>query len=200
MIGRLLVFRSMRNRTKVPDEDLVTACGCGDNSALDELFQRHGDSVYRLLHRLGGVDAKDLEDLLQTTFLEVQRSAARFDCRSAVKTWIVGIAVNVRRHHVRGEMRRRSFIAAATPIAEALPGPRPPDELMLEQQSMVRLQSGVDALPEALRVVFTLCDIEGIKGTESAKILKLPAGTVWRRLHEARMRLRAFIEEDEDKR
>jgi len=38
-----------------------------------------------------------------------------------------------------------------------------------------------------------LCDLEGLKGTDAARALGIPEGTVWRRLHEARTRLRAFV-------
>jgi RNA polymerase sigma-70 factor, ECF subfamily len=179
---------------KTLDEDLLSAGAHGDRMALEELFTRYGESVTRLLSRLGGAAEMDLEDLLQTTFLEAQRSAKGFDGRSSVKTWILGIAINVWRHYVRGEVRRRAFIYASSPIAAADPGPKLPDDLFVEREAMARLRDGLESLPKALRMVFTLCEIEGLKGTESARILGVPEGTVWRRLHEARVWLRAAID------
>ena len=75
------------------DEALVANCA-DDNGALEELFRRHGDRVHRVLARLSHVERHDLEDLVQATFVVVKRSTARFDARSAVATWIVGIALN----------------------------------------------------------------------------------------------------------
>jgi RNA polymerase sigma-70 factor (ECF subfamily) len=178
------------------DHELLVQCARGDVSAIDELFKRHANRVYRLFHRLRGIDAKDLEDLVQATFLEVHRSARRFDNRASVGTWIMGIAINVRRHHVRSEARRASFLAAAAPLmTEAHRGP---DEEVVHKESLHRLEVGLAALPEILRTVAVLCDIEGLKGKEVARILGLPEGTVWRRLHQARRRLRAMLTDGEE--
>src|SRR5437764_1342568 len=62
------------------------------------------------------------------------------------------------------------------------------------QQLLARLASAFDELPSHLRAVFTLCDLEGIRGVEVARILDVPEGTVWRRLHDARARLRDRID------
>ncbi len=174
------------------DESLVLACAGGDGRALEELFHRHGAQVYRILGRLAHVDRRDLEDLVQVTFLEVHRSARRFSGRSAVGTWIISVALNVARHHARSESRRRTAMAAVT-RATLAPEPHRPDDRVSHRQSLERLRVGIEALPYDFRVVFLLCDLEGLKGTDAARALGIPEGTVWRRLHEARTRLRAFV-------
>src|SRR3954454_20691012 len=93
----------------VSDEALVAACAAGDLSALGTLFDRFAGPVFGFLGRLRA-DPFDLEDLVQTTFLEVRRTARRY--RASVKTWILAIAANVARHHVRSEVRRRALAAA----------------------------------------------------------------------------------------
>jgi len=196
MIGRLLPFRRARDRANVPDQDLVVGSARGDASAVEELFARHGDRVYRLLVRLRGVDAKDIEDLVQATFLEMQRSARRFENRASVGAWIVGIALNLRRHHIRSEARRRSFLAGVAALVCEV-DPRDPHQQLAERQHVERLEAGIGALPEHLRVVLILADVEGLKGKEIARALRVPEGTVWRRLHDARLRLRALLAEDE---
>ena len=57
-----------------------------------------------------------------------------------------------------------------------------------------RLQAGFDELPPDLRTVFSLCDLEGMRGVDVARALRVPEGTVWRRLHSARVRLRARMD------
>jgi RNA polymerase sigma-70 factor (ECF subfamily) len=195
MKGRLLPFRRAHHRAEVTDQDLVIGSARGDMSALEELFARHGDRVYRLLVRLRGVDAKDLEDLVQATFLEVQRSAQRFDNRAAVGTWILGIALNLRRHHLRSESRRRSVLTGLAPLLSPREQPDP-HEQVAHKQHLEMLEAGIAALPEHLRVVLTLLDLEGLKGREVARILGLPEGTIWRKLHEARLLLRAFVDDE----
>jgi RNA polymerase sigma-70 factor (ECF subfamily) len=191
--GKLLRFRGTSGGSKLGDAELLAASARGDASAIEELFRRHGSRVYKLLYRLRGVDAKDLEDLVQATFLEVQRSAGRFDNRSSVGTWIFSIALNVRRHHVRSETRRNTFLSTAAPLMPSS-GPRGPDEHVAQKEFVERLEMGLAALPEPLRTVVVLCDVEGLRGKEVARILDVPEGTVWRRLHQARQRLRAIVE------
>ena len=191
MSEKLIPFRRLE-RQESNDEALLTATASGDNSAVEELFRRHGDRVYRILARLRCCDRKDLEDLVQSTFIEVQRSARRFDGRASVSTWIIGIAMNIVRHHVRGERRRRSAMALVASQPPAQQDPRP-DEWAAQRELVARLQVVFDSLPTDLRVAFTLCDIEGMRGVDVARALKLPEGTVWRRLHEARLRLRTGL-------
>ena len=195
MTDRLIPFRRAGGCENLNDEALVAACAKGDNTALDELFQRHGGRVYRILARLGTVDRRDLEDVLQSTFITVQRAARGFDRRSAVGTWVVGIALHVAQRHARGEARRRLAMSA---VAEVHTGPRgtAPDENAAHRQMMARLVAGFEALPSDLRSVFALCELEGMRGADAARALRIPEGTVWRRLHDARLRLRALVEEE----
>jgi RNA polymerase sigma-70 factor, ECF subfamily len=194
MTGKMVPFRRAKPSptTSLSDEALVAACVAGDNGALADLFKRHGDRVYRVLARLPGVDKRDLDDLVQATFIEVYRAAPRFASRAAVGTWILGIAINVMRHHVRGEVRRRALVAAAD-AADARIASRP-DEDAARRQLMQRLEGALEALPEDMQLAFSMCELEGIKGVEVARILGMREGTLWRKLHEARVRLRQALE------
>ncbi len=171
----------------------MTACARGDTGALEELFHRHGDRVYRVLARTRGVDARDLDDLVQSTFIEVFRAAPAFAGKAAVGTWLLGIAINVMRHHLRGESRRRSLAAAATDVLAANVAWRSPDEHAVRSQFLLRLERHLEILPSELQLVFTLCEIEGLRGVDVARALGVPEGTVWRRLHQARTRLRTAL-------
>jgi len=59
-----------------------------------------------------------------------------------------------------------------------------------------RLETGLAAMPEDLRLAFTLCELEGMKGVEVARVLGMREGTLWRKLHEARLRLRGELERE----
>jgi len=194
MMKGLLPFRRA-GLDQLSDEALITACAGGDNSALEELFRRHGDRVYRVLGRLGHVERRDLEDMVQATFVAVKRSAGRFGARSAAATWIIGIALNVARHHERGQVRHRVAMAAVAEIQATSHG-RGPEEQASQRQLLGRLQVALEELPSDLRTVFVLCDLEGLRGVDVARVLTVPQGTVWRRLHEARTLLRRSVDGD----
>jgi RNA polymerase sigma-70 factor (ECF subfamily) len=139
-----------------------------------------------------GVDRRDLDDLVQATFIEVYRSAGRYQGRASVGTWILGIAVNVSRHHVRSEIRRRGLSEAAASATPKI-APRPDDDVA-RQQLATRLARALAELPQDLQLAFSMCELEGIRGVEVARILGMPEGTLWRKLHEARLRLRDALE------
>ena len=158
----VLPFRRPEQRDH-SDETLVLACAGGDGRALEELFHRHGPQVYRILGRLGHVDRRDLEDLVQVTFLEIHRSAGRFSGRSAVGTWIISVALNVARHHARSESRRRTAMAAATRVT-LVPEAHRPDNRVSHRQSLERLRVGIEALPYDFRVGLLALRHRGAEG------------------------------------
>ncbi|MBI5487479.1 MAG: RNA polymerase sigma factor [Deltaproteobacteria bacterium] len=193
MTGKLLLLRSVEGvREEMSDEALLAACGAGDAAALGALFDRHHASVYRFLSRLAGTDSASLDDLVQTTFLEVRRGARRFGGRAAVRSWIFGVAANVVRHQVRGEIRRKSILQACASLP-ALAGTTP--HQALERRELVeRLGAALRTLSHDLRAAFVLCELEEVPGIEAARVLGVREGTLWRRLHEARRALRAAID------
>jgi DNA-directed RNA polymerase specialized sigma24 family protein len=78
----------------------------GDRHALEELFLRHSDAAYRLACRLNS-NPSDAEDIVQSAFIDVLRSAAQFRGNSSVKAWIMAIVVNQSKSVVRSAVRRR---------------------------------------------------------------------------------------------
>ena len=188
--------KSQRSASEVPDVNLLYACGEGELEALGLLFERHRDSVYRFLSRLSGMNTQDLDDLVEMTFLQVQRSIPTFRARASVRNWILGIAANVARHHIRGEVRRKNLVMAYSDIPRQ-PEASPQDSAV-HGETFRRLADAVENLPYKQRVVFVLCCLEGVAGSEVAKILGLRQGTVRRRLHEARKRLVKALEWSEE--
>lgn len=192
--GKLLPLRrSEGTPAELSDEALLAACGVGDGAALGELFDRHHEVVYRFLGRLAGAGDADLDDLVQATFVELRRSAGAFRGRSTMRTWLLGIAANVARHHVRGEARRRSMVANAAALPQGAVAR--PDDSAEQRELLARVGEAVAELPHDLRVAFVMCDLEEVPGVEVARVLGLREGTLWRRLHDARKALRAALGE-----
>src|SRR6202020_719308 len=78
-------------------------------------FARHNVRVFRFLLRIVGNEAM-AEDLLNEVFVEVWRGANRFEARSQVSTWILGIA----RFKGRAALRRRSYVELDDEAAESI--------------------------------------------------------------------------------
>ena len=176
----------------ISDEALVAACGLGDGSALGVLFDRHHRGVYAFLSRLAGTDERDLDDLVQATFLEALRSAKRYRGDAPVHRWLFGIAAHIVRHHVRSEVRRKSFSLKLAD--EPRRKPTDPGETVERVRLLERVRTAVDDLPHKQRVVYVMCELEEIPGVEVARVLGMREGTVWRLLYQARVALRDALE------
>ncbi len=191
--GKLLALRRVSGApSELSDAALVASCAVGEAAALGSLFDRHHLTVYRFLSRSTTTNAHDVDDLVQTTFVEVWRSAKRYRGKGAVRSWILGIAANVSRHYVRSEMRRRHAYEgyAENPKESVVIGP----DCEAERRELVdQLADALAKLPHDQRVAFVLCDLEGISGVEAARAVGCRKGTMWRRLHEARKALKAAL-------
>ena len=186
MSSRLLPFRRVGGTAdELSDEALVAACATGEAAALGALYDRHAAGVRRFLARMAGTDERDLDDLVQDTFAAVPRAARGWGGRAAVRTWLLGVAINIVRHHVRAEVRRRRWTDAAETDGR---------QQVLEQERAAALAAAVLALPPSLREVFVLVYLEGVPGPEVAALVGVRQGTVWKRLHEARARLRVSLQ------
>ena len=181
---------------EMADAALVAACAVGDTAALGALFDRHHLAVYRFVARSAGLRHDELDDIVQSTFMQVMTSAAKFRGDSAVRTWLFGIATNIGRHHIRGEIRRRAALASVKerPASAAVS----PQDNALRQQQLKVLGRALAALPAEQRVAFVMCDLEEVRGVDAARVLGIREGTLYRRLHDARKALRAALKEGAD--
>jgi RNA polymerase sigma-70 factor, ECF subfamily len=177
----------------ISDELLLKACTRGDTAALGMLFRRHGKTVFRFLSRMSPRDRSCHDDLVQNVFMAVNDGAGRFKGESSVSTWILAIAANLLKNHIRGESRRRKAMASVAVLPPAAVDT--PQALAERRILLERLIEAVDGLSFKLRVVFVMCDLEGVGGQEAARTLGIKEGTVWRRLHDARRILGAAIDE-----
>jgi len=194
--GQVLPLRRPEPRAaadELSDEALLAACGVGDAAALGALFDRHHAAVYRLISRLLRTEPGEIDDLVQTTFMAAWQSAKGYAGHGSVRSFLFGIAANTVRRHFRTTRRRRDAYAG-------IPEPAPvggPDAAAVRAQQVRRLAAALDELPHDLRVAYVLCDVEDLPGAEAARILDVRAGTLSRRLYEARRALREAIEGDD---
>jgi len=177
------------------DESLLLACASSDPAALAALYDRHASAVARFLSRLSYVDACQIEDLVHDAFLAVFRGASSYRRSASVRTWIFAIAANVARESSRAAKRRRSLHASygeGAPVGSA----SRPDVELAHRQSLTRAAAVLAELPHETRVAFVMCDLEEVPGVEAARVLEIPVGTLYRRIHEARCAMRRAIEEE----
>jgi RNA polymerase sigma-70 factor (ECF subfamily) len=193
MNGKLVPLRRVSGDiAEMSDEALLAACATGDAPALGALFDRFHVAVYRFASRLPMTDDLARDDLVQATFLEVRRAAHSFRGTSSVKTWILGVAANVARHMLRAERRRR--VHQARYLERITAAPELLDAQLERRKLLARVGEALAGLPRDQQIAFILCDLEQLPGVEVARVLDIPEGTLWRRLHTARKTMRVAVE------
>lgn len=181
--------RSEQAGPKAPtlsDSQLFEGMAEGDLGPLGELFDRYHVSVQAFAERMLGSRA-DAADLVQETFLAASRAAGSFEPGAAAKPFLLGVAAQLVRRRRRSFARLRAMLESFS-HAPTTPRATPEEQLNASEESAL-LDSAVARLSEDHREVLLLVDLGGLTGVEVAKALGIPAGTVWRRLHEARSAL-----------
>jgi RNA polymerase sigma-70 factor, ECF subfamily len=170
---------------KTTDEALIRLIIAGDGEAMRLLFVRHNLRVFRFLRRIVGNQAT-AEDLLNEVFLEVWRSARRFDARSQVSTWILGIA----RYKALTSLRQRSFDELEEDTYETVEDLADGPELSLQKmERSALLQECLKQLSPAHREIIDLVYYHEQSIEEIARIIGAPPGTVKTRAFHARKRI-----------
>jgi RNA polymerase sigma-70 factor (ECF subfamily) len=140
---------------------------------------------------------QDAEDVLQETFLKAYRGLKSFDGRSKISTWLFRIATNEALMVIRRKHPETVSIDEPVETEEGEQEPVQiidwcclPEEELLSEETRERLDIVVQKLPERLRVVFLLRDMNDLSTHETAEVLGLSDTAVKTRLSRARLRLR----------
>ncbi|AUX33753.1 MULTISPECIES: RNA polymerase sigma factor [Sorangium] len=187
------LFSRGAERAQDEEEALVERLRRGDAAAVGEAYDKHYAAVRGFARRLTGDDAA-AEDLAHDVFVSLPQAAQRFRGGSSLKTFLIAIAVNHSRHHLRAAARRR---AAMERLAlEPDEGDAPSPEREAGRAALAQaLSRALDALPDAQRATFVLCEVEERSAREVSEILGVPEATVRTRLFHAKQKLRTLLEE-----
>jgi RNA polymerase sigma factor (sigma-70 family) len=152
-----------------------------DEDAFQALVRRHGAMVLRVCRNVLGHE-QDAEDAFQSTFLVLARRCGSIRKQESLAGWLHGVAHRTALHAKAGRRRIRERQASAPPSPDAA------GELSWREVQAI-LDEEIQRLPELLRMPFVLCILEGHRGVDVARQLRLKEGTVWSRLAAARSRL-----------
>jgi RNA polymerase sigma-70 factor (ECF subfamily) len=168
----------------------------GDKAEFALLVEEYSPMIYRLGLKMLN-NPQDAEDILQETFIKAYKHISKFDGRSSVSTWLYRIATNEALMSLR--KKRPNTVSFDMPSAYESEPQEPlqivdwcclPEEEYLSAEGRLRLDEAAGRLPESLRIVFILRDIEGLSTRETAEVLDISEMAVKTRLSRARLRLR----------
>lgn len=194
----------------------LAALRAGDERTFADLVGELSPRMLKLARSyVSGVSTA--EEAVQEAWIVVLRNLNRFEGRSKLATWILGIVVNVARAHGRRESRSRPFSSLGTddqpvidpdrflpPDHERWPGhwaiaPAPwPEHALETAQATQAIRDAVAALPHPQRAVITLRDMVGCSPKETSNALGLTDANQRVLLHRARTKVRAALEAEFD--
>lgn len=169
------------------DAGLLEAWRNGDDRAGERLFDRHADAVARFFENKLREGA---EDLTQSTFMRLIEGRARIREGVAFRAFVLGIARNVLREHLRQLTRGRQIDPDVDSMAALLPGP---STIMGDRQEQRLLLEALRRLSIDNQVILELFYWEGLKTQEIADVMELRPSTARGRLARAREQLGATM-------
>lgn len=166
---------------------LVERARGGDEAALGELLRALVPTLRRRLHRLLG-PRPALDDATQDVLVAIARGVDGFRGEAAFETWCHRICIRVAQRHMRRERPRPVLALVAGDAVD-------PESRAIARQRLERLYAALDELEPDARVAFVLCAIEGRDPAEAARLCDVSAAAMRVRLHRARKRVEALLDD-----
>lgn len=167
------------------ERELIRLAADGDARAIRSLYDRYAPRVYAVVRRIAG-DEDLAQDYAQEAWIRAIRALPTFRGDSRFSTWLHRIAVNAALQALR---RRDTRTKREAPF---------PDDVAIapvHRDSLLRrrLEQALDGLPEGMRQVLILHDVEGYTHEEIGEVLGVTAGTSKSQLFKARSKMRATL-------
>jgi RNA polymerase sigma-70 factor (ECF subfamily) len=181
---------------------LIHAAQHGDLDAFNRLVLEHQTPVYNVAYRIMG-EGDSAADAAQEAFISAHKHLNSYHGGS-FKAWLFRIVTNACYDELRRRKRRPAAslealtVVSEGPDAEATAALVSKDELpehRLERRELAQaIQNCLNHLPDDMRVVAVMCDVQGMDYAEIADVAGIALGTVKSRLSRARARLRDCLQ------
>ena len=178
------------------DEDLIRQVLGGNTALFELLMRRYNERVYRAARSIVR-DEHEAEDVMQQVYVNAFTHLRQFTGAARFSTWLTRIAVNEALARIRRQGRYEAFDeqgSKSEPFATHHPEDDP------ERQAFARelrglLEKAIDSLPNGMREVFMLREVEGLSTLEVAECLDVSEDVVKTRLSRGRAMLRHLLME-----
>jgi RNA polymerase sigma factor (sigma-70 family) len=161
---------------------LLARVRAGHPEALSELFAKHGQRVLDVAYRITG-SRDQAEDVVQDVFIGLPEALRAFDARGTFEGWLRRLSVRTAMLRLRSEQRRKKWQGKAAEDRPTRTRPEPVEDRLTLEWALARM-------PEELRVVYILREVEGYAHAEIAELVGISRGASEVRLHRARKFLR----------
>lgn len=169
----------------VSETDLIERAKRGEAQACRALYNRYAPRVYAVVRRLAADDGL-ADDWAQDAWVRVFRALPGFRGESAFSTWLHRVAVN---SALQGQRQRKRHVSREAPLTESLAAAPHLDRPVLRMQ----LERALQTLPDGMRQVLVLHDVEGYTHEEIGDMLGVAEGTSKSQLFKARAKMRELL-------
>jgi RNA polymerase sigma-70 factor (ECF subfamily) len=190
-----MIDQQLSQATGTTDEMLVNQVLEGDKKAFEALVRRHNQRLFRTGMALLKNET-DVEDAMQTAYINAYVNLAKFERRSSFSTWLTRIMLNQ-----CFEQKRKSALArTSVDVTDNIIYMNTPEHELGNKELTRLLENAVGQLPEKYRLVFVLREVEELSVRETSEVLDIEASNVKTRLNRAknmlREQLKGYIKEN----
>jgi RNA polymerase sigma-70 factor (ECF subfamily) len=186
----------IRDDVGQPDEDVVGQVLRGQTAMFELLMRRYNERVYRAARSIVRND-QEAEDVMQQAYVNAFTHLRQFNGSARFSTWLTRIAINEALARVRRQGRYQPFdeeLSIVEPFMLSSPSNNPEQQAFAGELRGL-LEWAIDALPNGMREVFVLREVEGLSTSEVAECLGVSEDVVKTRLSRGRATLRRLLME-----
>ena len=176
------------------DEDVIRQVLDGNTAMFELLMRRYNERVYRAARSILR-DEQEAEDVMQQAYVNAFTHLRQFNGSARFSTWLMRIAINESLARVHRQGRYEAFddeVTNVEPFMSRNPS-EDPERQAFTGELRGLLEWAIDTLPDGMREVFVLRDVEGLSTSEAAESLDVSEDVVKTRLSRARAALRRVL-------
>ena len=176
------------------DAEIIGQVLDGDTGAFELLMRRYNERVYRAARSIVR-DELEAEDIMQQAYVNAFTHLRQFNGAAQFATWLTKITINEALARVRRRGRYQAFDDDLPKMEHFMPtgAIENPERQAFAGELRGLLESAIDTLPDGMREVFVLRDVEGLSTSEVAESLGVSEDVVKARLSRGRAALRRML-------
>jgi RNA polymerase sigma factor (sigma-70 family) len=167
----------------------------GEKELYEVIMRKYNQRLYRIARSIIK-DESEIDDVLQETYIKAFEHLNQFEGRSQFSTWLTRILINQANASILKKNRRQNSIGGklSDDIKAAAPSFEPsPDQQIINKELKQHLEDAIDHLPENMRAVYIMREVEGLSVVETSECLNISAENVKTRLHRSKAMLKDLL-------
>lgn len=180
----------------LPDQDVIDQVLRGQTALFELVMRRYNERLYRAARSIVRND-QEAEDVMQQAYVNAYTHLRQFSGSARFSTWLTRIAIHEALARVRRQSRYETFDEDLSNVEPFMPrtASENPERQAFAGELRGLLEWAIDTLPNGMREVFVLRDVEGLSTAETAECLGVSEDVVKTRLSRGRAALRRLLME-----